>query len=168
MVATARGSPPLPLGSKVDQIGIVVADVQAAMDAYLAQFATVFHVFDVDETMARFSGSSPTFRTQFALGQVGATSIELIQPMSGTTIHSEFLERHGPGLHHLGTYAVNLRSSRTRLNRRGYPLLMEGSIDDACEFAYYRAEDMGIILETLHLSPRLPLFLARRARLYVG
>jgi methylmalonyl-CoA/ethylmalonyl-CoA epimerase len=155
-------------GLRVDQIGIVVADLEAAMDGYVATFGTAFYVFEVDETMARFSGSSATFRTRFALGQAGGTSIELIQPRAGTTIHSTFLERHGPGLHHLGSYTLSLGASAAQLDRRGYARLMDGAIPGLAEFAYYQAPDLCAIVEPLQLSPRMPLFLARHARRYRG
>lgn len=155
-------------GFRADQIGIIVPDLETAMDGYIATFGTVFHVFDVDHTTARFSGSSRTFRTRFAIATVGGTSIELIQPHTGTTVHSRHLETHGPGLHHVGMYTLNLRSARGRLERRGCRLLMEGAIDGLADFAYYDAPDLHTIVEPLRLSARMPLFLARRARLYTG
>jgi hypothetical protein len=155
-------------GLRVDQIGIVVADLRAAMDGYIATFGTAFHVFEVDETMARFSGSSRTFRTRFALGQAGGTSIELIEPRAGTTIHSTFLDTHGPGIHHIGSYTLSVRASRSEIERRGYSLIMEGAIPGLAEFAYYQAPELCTIVEPLQLSPRMPFFLARHARVYRG
>ena len=49
--------PGLPAGH-LDQIGIVVPDLNAAMDGYIATLGVAFQVFDVDQTTSSFSGSS--------------------------------------------------------------------------------------------------------------
>jgi len=84
------------LALSVDQLGIVVPELEKAMDAYVVNFGVRFQVFEVDDTMSQFSGSTRRFRVRFGLGQVGGLSIELIQPVSGRTIHQEFL-KHCPG-----------------------------------------------------------------------
>ena len=50
---------------------------------------------------------APVVLDRFAAGDEGAlstvpTRIELLMPTSGGTIFSEHLDRHGPGLHHIG------------------------------------------------------------------
>jgi hypothetical protein len=49
--------PGLPAGH-LDQIGIVVPDLNAAMDGYIATLGVAFQVFDMDQTTSSFSGSS--------------------------------------------------------------------------------------------------------------
>lgn len=155
-----------PLGLQVDQLEIIVPDLNAAMDGYVRSFGTCFQVFEVDQTESRFSRSTRRFRLRFGLAQLGGLSIELIQPVSGGTIHKEFLKRHGPGIHHLGVYTLDLSAARRKLDQRGYKLLMEGRIEQVAEFAYYEARDLHCIVELLELSARLPAFLACRASCY--
>ncbi len=154
------------LALKVDQLGIVVPELETAMDAYVVNFGVRFQVFEVDDARSQFSGSSRRFRVRFGLGQLEGLSIELIQPVSGRTIHQEFLKQNGAGIHHLGFYTLNLNAARRKLDNRGYKVLMEGRIDGVAEFAYYEAHDLHCIVEPLKLSSQLPAFLARNASIY--
>jgi hypothetical protein len=136
------------------------------MDGYITTLGVSFEVFEVDETNSAFSGSSAAFRTRFGVAMVGTSSIEIIQPVSGTTFHSEHLRTRGPGLHHIGVYVERLEDAETGLVGRGYQKLMEGSIRHLGKFAYFEARDMHCIVEPLELSMELPWFLAERARRY--
>src|SRR4051812_3456946 len=124
-------------GGRVDQVALLTSDLHAAMAGYHATLGVSFQVFEVDETNSGFSGSSATFRTRFGVALVGLSSIEIIQPVSGTTIHSEHLRSRGPGLHHLGVYVDRLTDVEKSLAGRGYTKLMEGRIDRLGQFAYF-------------------------------
>lgn len=152
----------------MDQIGIVVPDLKAAMDAYIANLGIAFQVFDVDEKTSVFSGSSASFQIRFAVALVGSSSIELIQPVSGVTIYSDVLKTRGPGIHHMGIYVDDLPQAKKAMEHRGYKARMEGEIHSLGQFSYYDAPDMHCIVELLHLSLALPLFLAENATLYTG
>jgi hypothetical protein len=52
------------------------------------------------------------------------------------------------------------------LDSQGYPVLMEGRINDVAEFAYYWAHDLHCIVEPLRLSGRLLAFLDEHSRIY--
>ena len=153
-------------GGRFDQIALLTTDLYAAMAGYAATLGVSFQVFEVDETNSAFSGSSPTFRTRFGVAVAGMCSLEIIQPVSGTTIHSEHLRTRGPGLHHMGVYVERLADAESGLLGRGYRKLMEGSIQRLGRFAYFEARDLQCIVESLELSMELPLFLAERARRY--
>lgn len=156
------------LGGHVDQIALIVPDLEAAMDGYIASLNISFHVFEVTEANSAFSGSSPQFRIRIAVALAGLVSIELIQPAAGSTLYSQHLESHGAGLHHMGFYVDNLEKARSGLAARGYRLILEGRINGLGEFAYFEAPDLHCIVEPLHLSAKLPLFLAHNAVLYAG
>jgi hypothetical protein len=153
-------------GGRVDQIALLTPDLHAAMDAYVATLGVSFQVFEVDETNSVFSGSSASFRTRFGVALAAGSSIELIQPVSGTTIHSEHLRTRGPGLHHIGVYVPRLSDAEAALSGRGYRKLMEGNIERLGQFAYFEAGGLGCIVEPLQLSMELPLFLMERAKRY--
>jgi hypothetical protein len=74
----------LPHG-RVDQIAMVVQDLEAAMDVYIATLGVKFGVFEANEKTSTFSGSSRQFRIRIAVALVGLLSVELIQPMSGVS-----------------------------------------------------------------------------------
>lgn len=54
--------------------------------------------FDPEHTVLR--GEPADFVAHVSLGYVGDLQLELIQPVRGTSIYTEFLDEHGPGLHH--------------------------------------------------------------------
>lgn len=146
--------------------GIVVADLAPAMDSWHKNLGLSFWVFEVNETNSRFSGSGEAFRVRFAFGLMGASGLELIQPVQGETIYSRYLTERGPGLHHLGFLVLDLGASKSQLESSGCQLLMEGSISGLGDLAYYRAQDGHCIIEPLRLSIDLPVFLAKRAESY--
>ncbi len=157
----------LPHG-RVDQIGLLVPDLKAAMDAYIAVLGVSFGVLELDETTSAFSGSSPQFRLAIAVAQVGLLSIELIQPVSGVTLYSRHLDARGSGIHHLGVYVDSLARAAKSLARRGYRPVLEGRIRGLGKFAYFEAPDMHCFFEILQLSLSLPAFLLANATVYTG
>lgn len=48
----------------------------------------------------RLRGRPADFVAHISLGYVGGLQLELIQPVDGASIYTEFLAEHGPGLHH--------------------------------------------------------------------
>ena len=92
---------------KVVQIGAVVADLDKAMQGLTAVFGIgPFRVIDWPpagrEDMGRqYFGEPSDFTARMAFTEVGPVELELIQPVSGRSIWADFLEEHGPGLHHV-------------------------------------------------------------------
>jgi hypothetical protein len=155
-----------PFGGHVDQVGIIVADLEASMDAYARTIGATFQVFEVDHTNSAFSGSSPRYRTRFGIALAGLITIELIQPAAGVTLHSEFLEKHGPGIHHLGVYVENLEEASRGLGHLGYRTLLKGHINELGRFAYFDAGDLHCVVEVLELESSFPVFLLEHAVSY--
>src|SRR5260370_20264947 len=48
-------------------------------------------------------------------------SLEIIAPLGGRSVFTEFLDAHGPGLHHLGYFVPSLDEERDRLTALGLP-----------------------------------------------
>lgn len=146
--------------------GIVVSDLVAAMNAYITNLGYTFFHFEVNEKNSRLSDSSSSFSLRFGIGQLGASLIELIQPISGTTIYSRHLAQKGAGLHHLGFSTINLASAQKQFSACGYPCLQTGRINDLVDFSYYEGGALGCIIEPLQLSCDLGEFLLKNAELY--
>jgi len=62
MIASSRLLP-----GRVDQIALVVPDLEAAMDGYIAALGVPFGVFEATEKNSAFSGSSGRFRIRIAV-----------------------------------------------------------------------------------------------------
>ena len=146
--------------------GIIVADLETAMDAYIENFGYGFFLFEVNERNATLSESSASFSVRIGMGQLGLNLIELIQPVTGTTLYSQHLAQEGPGLHHLGFSASDVGVARQQLEARGYSCLQNGKINGLVDFSYYQSAELACIVEPLHLSCDLAGFLLKNAQLY--
>lgn len=85
--------------NKVDQIGIVVRDAGKVM----ASWTTLFGIGPWTERvldMKDVDGKPGKVRLCFA--DLGGIQLELIEPVEGRIFHSQHLDEHGEGLHHLG------------------------------------------------------------------
>jgi hypothetical protein len=148
--------------------GVIVSDLETAMDGYSANFGYTFFQFEVNEANAHLSTGASSFRLRLAIGQLGLNLLELIQPVSGDTLYSRHLAEEGPGLHHLAFSVTDLAAARSQLAARGYNCLQNGDIRELVEFSYYDGQDLGCIVEPLQLSCNLMAFLLKNAKPYTG
>ncbi len=82
----------------VDHVGIAVNDIDAALKLFQEVFgAPPAEVKRLDDQGIRG-----------ALVQVGQTRLELMEPTGPDTTIGRFIERRGPGLHHLAFYVTDL------------------------------------------------------------
>jgi len=148
-------------------VGIIVRDLDAAMNAYIGDLGYSFYQFEVNDGNATLPGSSPSFSLQFGLGQLGVNLVELIQPVSGSTLYSQHLVEKGPGVHHLAFSTTDLAAARKGFGAEGYQCLQDGAIRGLVDFSYYDAPPLGCVLEPLQLSCDLVTFLIQNAKPYV-
>jgi methylmalonyl-CoA/ethylmalonyl-CoA epimerase len=148
--------------------GIIVNDLEAAMDGYIANLGYSFFHFEVNAGNASLSVGSASFTLRLAIGQLGLNLVELIQPVSGDTLYSRRLDEEGPGLHHLAFAVDELTKARSQLEASGYICLQNGSIQGLVECSYYDAKELGCVVEPLQLSCDLTGFLLKNAKPYSG
>ena len=96
---------PLLSGGELDQIGIVVTD----LDSFTRELTRLFGIgpFRIMEwpvegidPQSTYYGVPGQYRLRLAFATVGKIQIEVVQPLEGQNIYSDFLREHGPGLHH--------------------------------------------------------------------
>ena len=135
---------------KVDQIGIVVRDIEKAINNYTNIFGIVFHRIYVPEYFNRtYRGEPGNFRMKIAIGKMGELDIELIQVLEGETIYGEFLEKRGEGLHHLGFVIKDMDERIAALKKLGIGVMQSGQRVGS-RFAYMDTEKIvGVIIEYL-------------------
>lgn len=81
----------------VDDIGAAEADVGRLQGVRSWTRLDDIHFDPVD---SRLRGEPADFTCHISLAYAGDLQLELIQPVAGSSIYSEFLATHGPGLHH--------------------------------------------------------------------
>jgi hypothetical protein len=144
-----------------DQIGIVVEDLEGAMPHYSSVFACgAWSVWTYGPGVLRessFRGEPGRFAMRLALAG-SEPQLELIQPLEGPSLYHEWLDEHGPGLHHIGMRVSELDPAVRDMERRGHGVLQSGrgyGLDGDGGFAYLDTADrLGVILELIEVPRR--------------
>jgi len=134
----------LPLNiSNADQVGIVVED----LDSAIKQFKLLLGVsnFDVVDwpkpgtnPESTYYGKTAQFKLRIAFSQLGNLQLEVIQPVEGKSIFADFLETHGPGLHHLRFSEKNFDQKVEQLQKAGIQMISSGrGVRSPSTWAYF-------------------------------
>jgi methylmalonyl-CoA/ethylmalonyl-CoA epimerase len=107
------GSPRVRI-KKIDHVAICVDDVDQAVAKYK-------EVLGLDPTVREVVESQ---KTEAVLLPVGETSVELIAPRGNAGLE-KFLEKRGPGLHHIAVEVEGIEAALAALKGLGVPLVDE-------------------------------------------
>lgn len=148
-------------GLPVGQVGIVVRDVEAAVERYRTLWGP--------RRWVQYTYGPALLRSQTFRGRDSSSSIrlalsgekpqlELIQPVDGPGTHAEWLDEHGDGVHHLGFFVPSIEDAIEATTRAGYVPLQTGlgtGLDGDGGFAYFdtRAE-LGVLVEAIQVPAR--------------
>ena len=103
-----------------------------------------------------YRGRPADFVADISFSYAGDTQLELIAPVTGESIYTEFLDRAGPGLHHI---CVEVDDLERALAERGAEVVQRGVMPGGMEFAYVTAEAAGVpYIEIAHISPEIRAF----------
>ena len=84
-----------------------------------------------------YRGEPADFVADISLSYAGDTQLELIAPVSGRSIYTDFLDTSGPGLHHI---CVEVDDVDAALAQRGAEAVQRGVMAGGMEFAYIAAD----------------------------
>jgi methylmalonyl-CoA epimerase len=97
----------------IDHVGVAVSDLDEAISLYEDTFRMpLAHRETVEEQ-----------GVEAALLDVGACHVELLRPLGDDTPVGKFLERRGPGLHHVAYRVDDIESVLAQLERDEVPLI---------------------------------------------
>lgn len=99
---------------KIDHVAICVADIDEAAEKYRAVFGLVPREREVVESQ----------KTEACLLPIGESNLELISPKGNEGL-ARFLEKRGPGLHHIAVEVEGIEGALTFLKALGIPLIDE-------------------------------------------
>jgi catechol 2,3-dioxygenase-like lactoylglutathione lyase family enzyme len=109
-----------------------------------------------------FRGRPADFVAHISLSYAGDTQLEVIAPVSGESIYTEFLDRVGPGLHHICVEAPDTGAFDAALadaESHGAPVVQQGVMPGGMRFGYVSAEAAGVpYIEIAHISPEIRAF----------
>src|SRR5262249_28455457 len=128
--AMNRAMEPFPI-TQVNQIGMVVRDLDAAMRAYWEQLRIgPWTVYTYQRPLLRemtYRGRPANYRMRLAFTMCGNVQLELIQSLEGPNVYEEFLAQGRTGLHHVGIWVPNFPEAVRELKARGYEVIQSGS-----------------------------------------
>jgi methylmalonyl-CoA epimerase len=135
---------------KFSQVGIVVRDLDKAIDYYSSVFGFGrFHKLEFPQLKVEIRGKPTKIDVKAALVSVGNFQLELIQAEPGESIYWEFFQNHGEGLHHLGFDVKDMETELAKIKEKGIGVLMYGRVG-AGGFVYLEpTKPGGVIMEIL-------------------
>lgn len=123
----------------LDHVGIAVSSIEESRGLYEALGLTVERVEEV-----------PGEGVRVAIIPCGGARIELLEPVGEDSPVGRFLERHGPGIHHLCLDSDDLEAADARLRSYGCTLLRDvpttGAEARKVQFVHPKSAD-GVLLE---------------------
>lgn len=145
------------LDSSIGQLGFVVEDVDTLIRDYYNKFGIGnWKIYTYGPSLLSFmtyNGEPTQYSSRIALGYLGTTRVELIQPLEGHTIYTDFIAKHGFGLQHLGIYVQDIKKEIKIVEENGIAVIMEGGgfgLDGDGHFAYLDTEETyGICYELI-------------------
>lgn len=145
------------LFTSILQIGIVVDDLDFYMKKYHDEYGIgpwEVHLYtekNLKDMTVR--GEKVNYSMKAAFCQYFNVQLELIEPLDDQTIYSEFLQKNGPGFHHIAFDTKNHDDVVRKLEVKGNEKLQSGDYNGK-GFTYLNTEkDLGFILE-IYRSPK--------------
>ena len=145
----------------VYQIGIVVRDLDKAMNLLSKVFGvgpfreTTFPPPGRGDMDRRYHGQPGDFVYHQAFADLGNVELEVIQPLTGSSIWSDFLEKHGEGIHHIRFNTFELDRLTDYLAGQGIASIMSGNgIRPGTSWANFDTEELiGFTIEVMQAIP---------------
>jgi methylmalonyl-CoA epimerase len=130
---------------ELHHIGVAVRSLDEALPKWTDGFG--LRLESVDEV--------PTEQVKVAVLKAGATRVELLEPTSDDSPIAKFLEKRGPGIHHLAFQVGDCQQKITQLIDDGAPLLNEAPNPGAhgCKVAFVHPKHLGGVLAELVEDP---------------
>jgi 4-hydroxyphenylpyruvate dioxygenase-like putative hemolysin len=109
----------------VSQIGIIVKDMDKAVEYYSAIFGLgPFTTYEFVPEKHWYMEQPSYLKIKMGKAMWGNLELELLQPLEGKSLHEEFLRTHGEGLQHLGINVRNYDEVFDSMKREGFQPLM--------------------------------------------
>jgi Glyoxalase/Bleomycin resistance protein/Dioxygenase superfamily len=109
-----------------------------------------------------YRGEPADFVANISLSYLGDMQLELIEPVRGKNIYSDFLDAGGTGLHHICVEAESPERFAAKLTEAtscGAAVVQQGVMPGGMRFAYVSLAEAGVpFLEIAHITPEIRKF----------
>ena len=139
------GVSPIALPQKI-HIGVVVED----MDRTINLLSSTFGIGPWDINKRQYPVEQVTVGTgsyaiRTAFADLGPVELELIEVLEGSTIHADFLNTKGEGLHHIGFRVPDLDKAVGEAQAQGVGVA-QSAFREGSKHAYMDPSDLGGIM----------------------
>ena len=133
---------------KIFQLGYVYKDVEKQAKIMETNYGvSKFIVFDPVDVDVNYRGVDKVIKMRAAFGRIFDTEIELLQPVEGESIYTEFLDQGKEGFHHICYRVDDLQAVINEYKDKGVDVIQSGKVITV-SYAYMDTEkDLGIIVE---------------------
>ncbi|HJX69823.1 MAG TPA: VOC family protein, partial [Dehalococcoidia bacterium] len=141
--------------SRVDQIGVIVRDMDKAVEYYQSLGIGPFESMGIAHTERRVYGKVVTdVKNVVRVARMGQVQLELVQPAEGKSIQREFLDRHGEGINHLGFFVDDVDKEMAKMIQRGFKVIASTRFVGGGGGAYFDTGRIGgVLLEVVQWPP---------------
>ena len=101
--------------TKINHIGIAVTSLDEALPFYRDTLGMTFA--SIEEVVEQ--------KVRVAMLQVGESKIELLEPLSGDSPVAKFIEKNGPGIHHVAYEVADIEAAIARMMAAGARMIDE-------------------------------------------
>ena len=134
----------MPKISKIDHVALVVGDINEALAFW--QDSLGIPLDHVDEV--------PREKSAIAFLPLGESEIELVQPTTDDSGVANYLEKRGPGMHHLCLEVDDIEAMLAQLKAKGIQLIHEQPVvaESGKKYAFIHPKAaFGVLVELYEL-----------------
>jgi len=150
--------------TQIQQVNIICKNLRITMEAY-------WNILGIGPWEIRDWGSHVLYdrtyygkpawaRERIAHAYIGDLELELVQPVEGESVYSDWLVEHGEGIHHLKFLCNNIDEVSETLVEQGFLSIQSGHFGDPKEnaggFNYIDIPPLHCIWEPVHKPKSLP------------
>lgn len=135
----------MPKVTQIDHIAVVVEDIEGALGFW--RDALGIEMSHIEEV--------PSEKSQVAFLPVGDSEIELVRPTDDESGLARYLEKRGPGMHHVCLEVDDIEAMLSRLKDKGIQLINETPVTGSGgkKYAFIHPKSAyGVLVELYQLS----------------
>lgn len=140
---------------EISQVALVVEDLEDAMERYRRILGIepweVYYVGPPEQEVAHYYGESTDASFEIGYAYVNDLELEIIEPLEGQSVHRDFLEERGEGIHHVACFEFDdAYEVAEAFEEAGIPIVQSGQWHDT-HYMYFDTRDLlnGVYFETL-------------------
>lgn len=153
---------PEALFDSVIQIGIVVPDVDKAIEGYRDLLhVKKWNINQVDTVTGKGgnfhkNGKPIQAKVKIAWANIGNVELELIEPQDQHSLYADFLKEHGPGIHHVMLGTADYDRCLDHMGEQKVTAIGGGELQDTRFQMFDTQELLGFICEIADGDPLVP------------